>query len=64
MCRGLSVVPATIDLMAFERESMSTSGRHYRLRDAIALMLAAEDSDHGHRPISSSTARRRSIFSP
>ena len=42
---GLSVVPATIDLMAFERESMSTSGRHYRLRDAIALMLAAEDPD-------------------
>jgi len=41
----LSVVPATIDLMAFERESMSTSGRHYRLRDAIALMLAAEDPD-------------------
>jgi len=43
---GLSVVPATIDLMAFERESMSTSGRHYRLRDAIALMLAAEDPEH------------------
>jgi chromosome partitioning protein len=42
---GLSVVPATIDLMAFERESMSASGRHYRLRDAIALMLAAEDPD-------------------
>ena len=31
--------------MAFERESMSTSVRHYRLRDAIALMLAAEDPD-------------------
>jgi chromosome partitioning protein len=42
---GLSVVPATIDLMAFERESMTASGRHYRLRDAIALMLAAEDPD-------------------
>src|SRR5262249_29689455 len=41
----LSVVPATIDLMAFERESMSATGRHYRLRDAIALMLAAEDPD-------------------
>ena len=40
---GLSVVPATIDLMAFERESMAASGRHYRLRDAIALMLATED---------------------
>jgi chromosome partitioning protein len=40
---GLSLVPATIDLMAFERESMSASGRHYRLRDAIASMLAAED---------------------
>ena len=40
---GLSVVPATIDLMAFERESMAASGRHYCLRDAIALMLATED---------------------
>jgi chromosome partitioning protein len=42
---GLSVVPATIDLMAFERESMAATGRHYRLRDAIALMLATEDPD-------------------
>jgi chromosome partitioning protein len=41
---GLSLVPATIDLMAFERESMAVSGRHYRLRDAIASMLAAEDA--------------------
>ena len=41
----LSVVPATIDLMAFERELMATSGRHYRLRDASPLMLAAEDPD-------------------
>jgi chromosome partitioning protein len=40
---GLSVVPATIDLMAFERESMAATGRHYRLRDAIALMLATEE---------------------
>ena len=43
---GLAVVPATIDLMAFERESMAASGRHYRLRDAIASMLAAEESDN------------------
>ena len=42
---GLSMVPATIDLMAFERESMAATGRHYRLRDAIALMLATEDPD-------------------
>jgi len=41
---GLSLVPATIDLMAFERESMAASGRHYRLRDAIASMLAAEEA--------------------
>ncbi len=41
---GLALVPATIDLMAFERESMAVSGRHYRLRDAIASMLAAEDA--------------------
>jgi chromosome partitioning protein len=41
---GLSLVPATIDLMAFERESMAATGRHYRLRDAIASMLAAEDA--------------------
>ena len=40
---GLCVVPATIDLMAFERESMLAAGRHYRLRDAIALMSATED---------------------
>jgi len=46
---GLSVVPATIDLMAFERESMAATGRHYRLRDAIALMLATDD------PVSATT---------
>jgi chromosome partitioning protein len=39
---GLSLVPATIDLMAFERDTMAASGRHYRLRDAIAAMLAME----------------------
>jgi chromosome partitioning protein len=44
---ALSLVPATIDLMAFERESLSASGRHYRLRDAIASLLAAEDPDNG-----------------
>ncbi len=33
----LSLVPATIDLIAFERELMAAAGRHYRLRDAIAL---------------------------
>ena len=61
---GLSVVPATIDLMAFERESMAATGRHYRLRDAIALMLATEDPASCSPPTSSSTVRRRSICSP
>jgi chromosome partitioning protein len=42
---GLSLVPATIDLMAFERESMAATGRQYRLRDAIALMLATEEPE-------------------
>ena len=32
----LSIVPATIDLMAFERGSGDSSGRHYRLRDCLA----------------------------
>ncbi|MEG6508083.1 ParA family protein [Methyloligella sp. 2.7D] len=41
----LSIAPATIDLMAFERESGMESGRHYRLRDAISAMIAAEDPD-------------------
>jgi chromosome partitioning protein len=44
---ALSLIPATIDLMAFERESMSATGRHYRLRDAIASMLAAEEPESG-----------------
>jgi chromosome partitioning protein len=42
---GLWLVPATIDLMAFERESMAAAGRHYRLRDAIASMLASEEPE-------------------
>jgi len=29
----LSIVPATIDLMSFEREASTAGGRHYRLRD-------------------------------
>jgi chromosome partitioning protein len=44
---GLSLVPATIDLLAFERDSMSASGRHYRLRDAIASLLSAESEENG-----------------
>ncbi len=40
---GLTLVPATVDLMSFERESMQASGRHYRLRDAVASMLAGEE---------------------
>ena len=41
----LSIVPATIDLMAFEREAASSSGKHYRLRDCLAAMGAAETPD-------------------
>src|SRR5690349_5077746 len=41
----LSIVPATIDLMAFEREAASSSGKHYRLRDCLAAMGAAEPPD-------------------
>ncbi|MGE5260766.1 MAG: ParA family protein [Actinomycetota bacterium] len=42
----LSIVPATIDLMAFEREASAASGKHYRLRDCLAAMTAAEDPDN------------------
>ena len=41
----LSIVPATIDLMAFERGSGDSSGRHYRLRDCLAAMTASEEPD-------------------
>jgi chromosome partitioning protein len=41
----LSIVPATIDLMAFEREAAASSGKHYRLRDCLAAMSTAEDPD-------------------
>jgi chromosome partitioning protein len=41
----LSIVPATIDLMAFERESPSSGARHYRLRDCLAALTASEDRD-------------------
>jgi chromosome partitioning protein len=41
----LSLVPATIDLMAFERENGAAGGRHYRLRDAIAALVAGEPED-------------------
>jgi chromosome partitioning protein len=41
----LSIVPATIDLMAFEREAAASSGKHYRLRDCLAAMSAAEDPE-------------------
>ena len=39
-CRGSRIVPATIDLMAFEREAAAASGRHYRLRDCLAALAA------------------------
>ena len=41
----LTVVPATIDLMSFEREAGTSGGRHYRLRDCLATMTAAEELD-------------------
>ncbi len=42
----LSIAPATIDLMAFERDNgAGASGRHYRLRDAINAMNSAEQDE-------------------
>jgi chromosome partitioning protein len=41
----LSVVPATIDLMSFEHEPSRGNGKHYRLRDCLSAMTAAEDPD-------------------
>ncbi|MGE3529742.1 MAG: ParA family protein [Methyloceanibacter sp.] len=41
----LSIVPATIDLMSFERESGASGGRHYRLRDCLTAMAAGETPD-------------------
>jgi len=41
----LSIVPATIDLMSFEREVGASGSRHYRLRDCLAAMTASETPD-------------------
>src|SRR5688572_29632950 len=41
----LSIVPATIDLMAFERESPSSGAQHYRLRDCLAALAATEETE-------------------
>jgi chromosome partitioning protein len=41
----LSIVPATVDLMSFERESGGASARHYRLRDCLTAMVAGEADD-------------------
>jgi len=41
----LSIVPATIDLMSFEREASTAGGWHYRLRDCLTAMTAAELPD-------------------
>ena len=41
----LSIVPATIDLMAFEREA-GGGGKHYRLRDRLAALGAQEEPDN------------------
>ena len=41
---NLSIIPGTIDLMAFEREAAaSVAVPHYRLRDAITALLAQDD---------------------
>jgi len=40
---NLSVVPANAELVGLESEMMAEQGRPFRLRDAIALMLATED---------------------
>jgi chromosome partitioning protein len=39
----LSIVPATIDLIAFEQETSGLGSRHYRLRDVLAAVAAGED---------------------
>src|SRR6266511_961589 len=41
----LAIMPATIDLMSFEREAGTSGGRHYRLRDCLAALTAAEEPD-------------------
>ena len=38
----LSIVPATIDLIAFEREMGGGGARHYRLRDVLATLATGE----------------------
>jgi len=38
----LSIVPATIDLIAFERETVGGGARHYRLRDVLATLATGE----------------------
>jgi len=43
----LSIVPATIDLMSFEQEAASAGGQHYRLRDCLTELSAAEPADEG-----------------
>jgi chromosome partitioning protein len=42
----LSIAPATIDLMAFEREATSSGGKHYRLRDCLAVMTSGENQEN------------------
>ena len=42
----LSIVPATIDLIAFERESTGAGSRHYRLRDVLAAVAGTDDSTY------------------
>ena len=52
MCRGCRIVPATIDLIGVRARAGGVGGRHYRLRDCLAAMAAAEepDADYDLRP--------------
>ncbi len=49
---GLSVVPANADLVGVETELMSDPNRPYRLRDAVARLVADQQSRAGEVPFS------------
>ncbi|MEZ5773453.1 MAG: ParA family protein [Hyphomicrobiaceae bacterium] len=42
--KGLSIVPATSDLVGLESELLGTANRNFRLRDAIAALIAMQRS--------------------
>jgi chromosome partitioning protein len=49
---GLSVVPANSDLVSLESDLMGDAARPYKLRDALALMVAEQVAVTGGRPYS------------